>query len=69
MSKSEDSDYSRINLKDDRDLINQKIKKAKTDVASIPSEVSGLKNRDEAKNLLSIYASINKINLEQVLKE
>ena len=69
MSKSEESDYSRINLKDDRDLIDQKIKKAKTDTASIPSEVNGLKNRHEAANLISIYANINNIGVEQVLKE
>ena len=35
MSKSEDSDYSRINLKDDKDLINQKIKKAKVLIIGI----------------------------------
>ena len=69
MSKSENSDYSRINLKDDKDLIDQKIKKSKTDAASIPSEINGLKNRDEAANLISIYASINNIRVEQVLKE
>ena len=69
MSKSDDSDYSRINLKDDKDLINQKIKKAKTDADSIPTEISGLKDRAEAKNLLSIYASMNRINLEKVLKD
>jgi len=69
MSKSEDSDQSRINLKDDKDLINQKIKKAKTDAASIPSETNGLKNRNEARNLLSIYANLNNITLEKVLKE
>jgi len=69
MSKSDDSDYSRINLKDDKDLINLNIKKATTDADSIPSEISGLKDRDEAKNLLSIYASINKTNLEKVLKD
>ena len=69
MSKSEDSDYSRINLKDDKDLIDQKIKKSKTDAASIPSEINGLKNRDEAANLISIYASINNIKVDQVLKE
>ena len=69
MSKSEDSDQSRINLKDDRDLIDQKIKKAKTDTASIPSEVDGLKNRHEAANLLSIYASLNNIRVEKVLRE
>ena len=69
MSKSEDSDQSRINLKDDKDLINQKIKKAKTDNDSIPSEANGLKNRYEATNLISIYASINGIKVEKVLKE
>ena len=69
MSKSQDSDQSRINLKDDKDLINQKIKKAKTDAAPIPSEISGLKNRNEASNLLSMYASLNNIELEAVLKE
>jgi len=69
MSKSEDSDQSRINLKDDKDLIEQKIKKAKTDNDSIPSEINGLKNRYEAINLISIYASINKIEVASVLKE
>ena len=69
MSKSEDSDQSRINLKDDKDLINQKIKKAKTDNDPIPSEVNGLKNRREAANLISIYASVNNINVSKVLKE
>ena len=69
MSKSEDSDHSRINLKDDKDLINQKIKKAKTDNDPIPSELSGLKNRHEAANLISIYASINQIKVAKVLEE
>jgi len=69
MSKSEDSDQSRINLKDDKDLIDQKIKKAKTDSDSIPSETNGLKNRHEAANLISIYASINEIEVAKVLKE
>mgnify|MGYP001332949029 FL=1 len=69
MSKSDVSDYSRINLKDNKDLIDQKIKKAKTDASSIPSEKAGLKNRDEALNLLSIYASLNNSNLEKVLNE
>ena len=69
MSKSEESDYSRINLKDDKDLIDQKIKKAKTDTESIPSELNGLKNRHEAANLISIYASLNNIKIDKVLKE
>ena len=69
MSKSEDSEQSRINLKDDRDLIDQKIKKAKTDSDPIPSEINGLKNRYEAANLISIYARINRIEVAKVLKE
>jgi len=69
MSKSEDSDQSRINLKDDEDAIDQKIKKAKTDSDSIPSEINGLKNRPEAMNLISIYASVNEIEIDKVLKE
>ena len=69
MSKSEDSDYSRINLKDEKDLIDQKIKKAKTDTSPIPSEINELKNRNEAANLISIYANVNGIEVTQVLKE
>jgi len=69
MSKSEESDQSRINLKDDKDSIDQKIKKAKTDSSSIPSEAGGLKNRPEAANLISIYASMNNIKINDVLKE
>ena len=69
MSKSEDSDQSRINLKDDKDLIDQKIKKAKTDNEPIPSEINGLKERHEAINLISIYASIHEIEISKVLKE
>ena len=69
MSKSDDSDYSRINLKDDKDVIDQKIKKAKTDTAPIPSKVNELKNRHEATNLISIYSSINSVSVEKVLDE
>ena len=69
MSKSDYSDYSRINLKDDKDLINQKIKKAKTDTAPIPSAVNELKNRHEAANLISIYSSINDVSVQKVLQE
>jgi|TARA_B110000438_G_scaffold300833_1_gene354157 tryptophanyl-tRNA synthetase len=69
MSKSDDSDHSRINLKDSKDLINQKIKKAKTDAAPMPSELEGLNKRNEAFNLISIYSSINNITVEKTLKE
>ena len=48
MSKSDPSDLSRINLTDDADTIAKKIRKAKTDPESLPSEVEGLKERPEA---------------------
>ena len=44
MSKSDDSDLSRINLKDDKDSISNKIKKAKTDQHPIPIEIKELEN-------------------------
>ena len=58
MSKSDPSDYSRINLTDDADGIAQKIRKAKTDPEPLPSEIAGLKNRPEADNLVGIYAAL-----------
>ena len=39
MSKSEESDYSRINLQDSEDEIRKKIKKAKTDSSPIPGTI------------------------------
>ena len=69
MSKSDDSDYSRINIKDNKDIIDQKIKKAKTDSDPIPSTEKELEKRLEAKNLISIYANLNNQSLEQVLSE
>jgi tryptophanyl-tRNA synthetase len=58
MSKSDASDYSRINLTDDDDLIAQKIRKAKTDPEPLPHEQAGLAKRPEAENLVGIYAAL-----------
>jgi tryptophanyl-tRNA synthetase len=69
MSKSEPSDYSRINLTDDADTIAQKIRKAKTDPEPLPSEEEGLKPRPEADNLVGIYAALNDTTKAQVLGE
>ena len=69
MSKSEESDYSRINLKDSEDEIIKKIKKAKSDSEAIPDNLKSLEKKPEAFNLLNIYADVSKINLEKVLKE
>tara|TARA_B100000963_G_scaffold36057_1_gene26993 strand:- start:3845 stop:4849 length:1005 start_codon:yes stop_codon:yes gene_type:complete len=69
MSKSEESDYSRINLKDTADEINKKIKKAKSDSDSIPGEIKLLENKPEALNLLSIYSELTKNSLEKIITE
>ena len=69
MSKSEESDFSRINLQDTEDEIEKKIKKAKTDSSPITSNKKDLENRPEALNLLNIYSSVTKTSLETTLKE
>ncbi len=69
MSKSEESDYSRINLKDNADEIVKKIKKAKSDSEPIPDSLKSLNEKPEALNLLNIYSEVSKIKLEGVLKE
>ncbi len=65
MSKSDASDFSRINLIDDADLIMQKIKKAKSD--SIAEIFYDKESRPEVSNLLDIYTALtgNKVkNIE-----
>ena len=69
MSKSEESDYSRINLKDSADEINRKIKKAKSDSEQIPDNIKALEKKPEALNLINIYSEISKITLDKVLNE
>ena len=69
MSKSEESDYSRINLKDSPDEVIKKIKKAKSDSEPIPDNLNSLEKKPEALNLLNIYSEISKSNLEKTLKE
>ena len=69
MSKSEESDYSRINLKDSPDEISKKIKKAKSDSEEIPDNLKSLENKPESLNLINIFAEISKNSLENVLNE
>jgi tryptophanyl-tRNA synthetase len=69
MSKSEPSDYSRINLTDDADAIAQKIRKAKTDPEPLPSDEKGLEPRPETDNLVGIYAALKGVSKLDVLKE
>lgn len=57
MSKSDESDFSRINMTDDADLISQKFKKAKTD--AIEGIYFDKENRPEVSNLLNIYSAFS----------
>ena len=65
MSKSDPSDYSRILLSDDADLIAKKIRKAKTDLFPLPETSEDLENRPEAKNLLTLLAACKNHSLTQ----
>ncbi len=69
MSKSDPSDQSRINLTDDADTIAKKIRKAKTDPEPLPSDLEGLKDRPEARNLVNIYAALAGMTAEEVIRD
>ncbi|MGH6991694.1 MAG: tryptophan--tRNA ligase, partial [Stellaceae bacterium] len=58
MSKSDTSDYSRLNMTDTADAIALKIKKAKTDPQPLPATEKEAEARPEADNLLGIYAAL-----------
>ena len=66
MSKSDESDYSRINLTDDADTITLKFRKAKSDMID---GMSLAEDRPEAVNLLGIYAALKGINKEQAVRD
>ena len=67
MSKSDPSDLSRVNLTDDKDVIKNKIKKAKTD--SLPICEKDIEKRFEAKNLLEIYSSLSEKKIEDTINQ
>ena len=69
MSKSEESDLSRINLTDDKDQIINKIKKAKTDTLPLPTRIEELEKRPEAKNLIGIYSSLTNKTFQKSIDE
>jgi tryptophanyl-tRNA synthetase len=67
MSKSDPSDASRINLKDDKDTIYQKLKRSKTDsiaeISYLPDE------RPEVANLLEIYSVFSGKDIGYIVNE
>src|SRR5438128_10806755 len=78
-SKSDASDYSRINMTDDADAVALKIRKAKTDPQPVPGvesltatgavEAAAEAARPEAFNLIDIYAALADRTRRQVLEE
>ena len=69
MSKSDPSEWSRINLTDTEDEIINKIKKAKTDTGLFPTNINDLKSRPEIENLIRIYSSLSKKKIDFLLNE
>jgi tryptophanyl-tRNA synthetase len=67
MSKSDISDYSRINMTDDADAIALKIRRAKTDPQPLPSTVIELERRPEADNLIGIYSALAGLSREDAV--
>jgi tryptophanyl-tRNA synthetase len=69
MSKSDPSDFSRINLLDDADAIAGKVRKARTDPEPLPDNLEALAARPEAANLVGIYAALAGSSSDDVLRE
>ena len=67
MSKSDTSDYSRINMTDDAEAIALKIRRAKTDPEPLPETIAALETRPEADNLVGIYAALAGLSREAAL--
>ncbi len=69
MSKSDSSDYSRINMTDSAETIALKIRKAKTDPEPLPATIAAAEARPEADNLLGIYAALADISRERAVAQ
>jgi tryptophanyl-tRNA synthetase len=67
MSKSDTSDYSRLNMTDDADTIALKVRRAKTDPEPLPETIAALEARPEADNLVGIYAALADQTREKAL--
>ena len=79
MSKSDISDYSRLNLTDSVDDISNKIRKAKTDPLPLPGldsldeeenfKEEVINSRAEAVNLLNIYSALSNETIKNVVEK
>lgn len=69
MSKSAESDMTRINLTDDAELIAKKISKAKSDSGVVPCDSDEAEGRPEVQNLINIYAALSDRSFDEVAGE
>ncbi len=69
MSKSDPSEYSRLNMNDGADEIAKKIRKARTDPDPLPGEPAGLESRPEAANLVGIYGALTDRSVADICAE
>ena len=69
MSKSDPSDYSRINLKDDQDTIVKKIKKSKTADTTIPISDDQINKIPEVRNLFNIFVGVTGLTKSELLSK
>jgi tryptophanyl-tRNA synthetase len=69
MSKSDPSDYSRINLKDDQDTIVKKIKKSKTADSTIPISEDQINKIPEVSNLFNIFVGVTGLTKSELLSK
>ena len=67
MSKSDESDYSRINMTDDTDTIAKKFNKDKSDME--PGIIYDEEKRPECSNLINIYAALSGTTREKIEAE
>ena len=67
MSKSDISDYSRINLKDNKDTIVKKIKKSKTADMPMPSSQEKVTMMPEVNNLINIFTGVTSFSKQDLI--
>ena len=68
MSKSDPSDYSRINLTDTDEMIIKKFKKAKTDAGDMPQSTDDFEDRPDIKNLYNLYSALTNKPLDDIIQ-
>jgi tryptophanyl-tRNA synthetase len=69
MSKSDKSEYSRINLIDDKDTIIKKIKKSKTADTPVPSSIETISSMPEVNNLFNIFSGVTSMSKNEIISK